>query len=131
MQRFSLSVFVTFIFVGALLVMPGSVQAKYASLIMDANTGQVLHSVNANTRNYPASLTKMMTLYMIFDALERGEITMSTQWKASKRAARQPSSKLGMKRGEKITVRNAIYALMWRPWFLKTLPSQNATLPWP
>ncbi|MBT4890833.1 MAG: D-alanyl-D-alanine carboxypeptidase [Rhodospirillales bacterium] len=103
---------VIILFFGVVLLLPGLAQAKYASLIMDADTGRVLHSVNADTRNYPASLTKMMTLYMIFDALERGKITMNTKWKASKRAVRQPASKLGMKRGEIITVRNAIYALI-------------------
>ncbi|MGY9003187.1 MAG: D-alanyl-D-alanine carboxypeptidase, partial [Rhodospirillales bacterium] len=54
-----------------------SVQAKYASFVMDAETGRVLYQKNADTRNYPASLTKMMTLYMLFDALERGTMTMN------------------------------------------------------
>jgi D-alanyl-D-alanine carboxypeptidase len=79
---------------------------------MDADTGRVLHSVNADTRNYPASLTKMMTLYMIFSALDRHEITMDTKWKVSRRAARQPSSKLGLRRGTKISVRDVISALI-------------------
>ena len=94
------------------MLLPIQAQAKYASLIMDANTGRVLHSVNADTRNYPASLTKMMTLYMIFEALEQGKISMKTKWKTSKRAARQPASKLGLKPGEKITVRDAIFTLI-------------------
>ena len=62
------------IFLAAILifasVIPG--QAKYASLVMDAESGRVLYEKNADTRNFPASLTKMMTLYMVFDALERG-----------------------------------------------------------
>ena len=87
-------------------------QAKYASLVLDADTGQVLHSVNADTRNYPASLTKMMTLYLVFEALERGEITMKTQWKASARVARQPASRLGLARGAKIRVSDAVLALI-------------------
>ncbi|MDH5750133.1 MAG: D-alanyl-D-alanine carboxypeptidase, partial [Rhodospirillales bacterium] len=86
--------------------------AKYAALIMDAETGRVLHQVNADTRNYPASLTKMMTLYLVFEALDQGRITYDTRWKVSARAARQPSSKLGLKRGETITVKNAILALV-------------------
>lgn len=89
-----------------------SAEAKYASLIIEADTGRVLHSVNADTRNYPASLTKMMTLYMVFDALERGEIKLSTKWKASANVARQPASRLGLRRGEKITVKNAVLALI-------------------
>jgi len=87
-------------------------QAKYASLVIDANTGQVLHSVNADTRNYPASLTKMMTLYMVFEALKQGKVTMDTRWKASARAARQPASRLGLRRGEEISVHDAVYALI-------------------
>jgi len=86
--------------------------AKYASLIMDAETGRVLHSVNADTRNYPASLTKMMTLYLVFDALETKKWTWKTQLKVSRRAAAQPPSKLGLRRGDKITVRQAVMALV-------------------
>lgn len=86
--------------------------AKYASLVLDAETGKVLHSVNADTRNYPASLTKMMTIYMVFDALERGDITPETKWKASARAVRQPASKLGMKKGQSVTVRDAVMLLI-------------------
>src|SRR3546814_1831841 len=51
-------------------------EARYASIVVDADTGQVLHAVNADTRNYPASLTKMMTLYLVFEALEKGTITL-------------------------------------------------------
>ncbi|NQV44399.1 MAG: D-alanyl-D-alanine carboxypeptidase [Rhodospirillales bacterium] len=99
-------------FVLGLLVLPQSALAKYASLVMDASTGRVLHSVNADTRNYPASLTKMMTLYMIFEALNRGVINEQTEWTASKRVARQPASKLGLKKGETLSVRDSILALV-------------------
>jgi len=95
-----------------LLTLSAPAQAKYASLVIDADTGQVLHSVNADTRNYPASLTKMMTLYMVFEALRQGRITMDTKWTASNRVARQPASRLGLRRGETIAVRDAIYALI-------------------
>ncbi len=100
------------VFVFALFAMPQPALAKYASLVMDANTGRILHAVNADTRNYPASLTKMMTLYMIFGALERGEIKYQTKWKISARVARQPASKLGLKRGQTLSVRDAILALV-------------------
>ncbi|MEQ8664244.1 MAG: D-alanyl-D-alanine carboxypeptidase [Rhodospirillales bacterium] len=93
-------------------VFSSAAQAKYASLVLDADTGQVLHSVNADTRNYPASLTKMMTLYLVFEALERGDIAMNTAWTASARVAGQPASRLGLARGEKITVRDAVLALI-------------------
>ena len=84
--------------VAVLLAPIQSAHAKYASLVLDAETGKVLHAVNADTRNYPASLTKMMTIYMVFDALKRGEITPDSKWTPSARAIRQPASKLGMKR---------------------------------
>ena len=96
----------------ALIAPVQSAQAKYASLILDAETGKVLHSVNADTRNYPASLTKMMTIYMVFAALERHEIMPDTKWKASARAVRQPASKLGMKKGQTLTVRDAVMLLI-------------------
>lgn len=99
-------------FVMGVFALPQPTFAKYASLVMDANTGRVLHSVNADTRNYPASLTKMMTLYMIFDALDRKEISFKSKWKASARVARQPASKLGLGRGQMLTVRDAILALV-------------------
>ena len=86
--------------------------AKYASVIMDAETGRVVHAVNANTRNYPASLTKMMTLYMVFEALEKGRLSMDQRLKVSARSARQPSSKLGLRRGQTITVKQAILAMV-------------------
>ena len=86
-------------------------EAGYASIILDADTGEVLRSRNADTRNYPASLTKMMTLYMLFDELDSGRMNLKTKLKVSKRAAGQPASKLGLKRGEKITAHQAIMAL--------------------
>jgi len=107
-RRFALA----FLAISLLMSLPSIAEAKYASLIIEADTGRVLHSVNADTRNYPASLTKMMTLYMVFEALERGEITMSTKWTASARVARQPASRLGLYKGEKITVKEAILALI-------------------
>ncbi len=90
-------------------VKPG--EAGYASIVLDADTGEVLRSRNADTRNYPASLTKMMTLYMLFEELDSERMNLSTKLKISKRAAGQPASKLGLKRGEIITVHQAIMAL--------------------
>ncbi len=87
-------------------------EAKYASLIMDAETGRILSQTNADTRNYPASLTKMMTLYLVFEALEDGSIKADDRMVTSARAARQPSSKLGLRRGETISVHNAVLALI-------------------
>lgn len=86
--------------------------AKYASIIVDADTGVVLHKVNADTRNYPASLTKMMTLYMTFEALGDRRFTLDRKLRVSKRAGGQAPSKLGLKKGGTITVRDAILALV-------------------
>ena len=87
-------------------------QAKYASLVMNANTGEVLHEINADTRNYPASLTKMMTVYLIFEALDTQLWTLQTPLRVSARAAQQPSSRLGLNRGDRIRVEDAILALV-------------------
>jgi len=86
--------------------------AKYAAIIIDADSGEILHEVNADTKNYPASLTKMMTLYMTFEALDNGSLKLSEKMVVSRRASGQAPSKLGLKRGETILVRDAILALV-------------------
>ncbi len=85
--------------------------ARYAAIVIDADTGRVLHSRNADTPNFPASLTKMMTLYMTFEALEQGRLTLNQRLRVSKRAAGQPASKLGLKERDTITVEDAIRAM--------------------
>ncbi len=96
----------------ALLVLPSAASARYASIVIDASTGDVLYEVNADTRNYPASLTKMMTLYLAFEALETGRIQRSQKLMVSRHAARMPASKLGLRRGGTITLEHAILALV-------------------
>ena len=91
---------------------PEPAQAGYASIVVNADSGRILHATNADTRNYPASLTKMMTLFMMFEALDVGKWTLNTKLKISARAARQPASRLGLKRGQMITVKDAILALV-------------------
>ncbi|NQV48364.1 MAG: D-alanyl-D-alanine carboxypeptidase [Rhodospirillaceae bacterium] len=103
--------FVAVLFTAALLTAPAA-EAKYASFVIDIETGEVLHETNPDTRNYPASLTKMMTLYMIFDALEHRRLSLDTRITFSARAARQPSSKLGIRKGGSLTVGKAIEALI-------------------
>lgn len=93
------------------LFAPGQAEARYASIVVDAETGQVLHGANQDTRNYPASLTKMMTLYLAFEALENGTLTLDKPLKVSRRAAGMPPSKLGLRAGETIKVREVILAL--------------------
>jgi D-alanyl-D-alanine carboxypeptidase len=84
----------------------------YASIVVDANTGEVLHAVNADTRTYPASTTKIMTLYLLFEALERGKVRMDTPLRVSERAAAQAPSKLGVEAGRTVSVRDAMLALV-------------------
>ena len=90
----------------------GQAEARYASIVVDAETGKVLYARNPDTRRYPASLTKIMTLYMVFSALEEKRITMDTKFKVSHRAAGQAPSKLGLKAGSTIKVRDAVLALV-------------------
>ncbi len=101
------------LFATAFLFLPPSAAiAKYASIVIDADSGAVLHEANADTPNYPASLAKMMTLYMIFEALEDGDLRLDQKITVSRRAARQPSSKLGLRRGDKISVNEIILSLV-------------------
>lgn len=87
---------------------------RYAAIVIDANNGKVLFSRNGDDRRYPASLTKMMTLYMLFDALESGRATLSTPMKVSAYAAARPPSKLGLKPGSTISVEEGIMGLVTR-----------------
>jgi len=93
----------------ALLAAPGRA-APYAAMVMDARTGEVLHSRNADTRLHPASLTKMMTLYIAFEAVRNGEITMDTPVRISRNAAAEPPSKLGLRAGQKLALRYLVRA---------------------
>jgi D-alanyl-D-alanine carboxypeptidase len=84
--------------------------APYAAIVQDARTGEVLYTENANTRLHPASLTKMMTLYIAFEDIERGKLSLDTMVTVSKNAASQPPSRLGLKAGQKIAMRYLIRA---------------------
>ncbi len=84
--------------------------APYAALVMDARTGEVLHAVNADARLHPASLTKMMTLYIAFEAIRRGEISLDSQVVISAKAASEPPSKLGLRAGQRVQLRYLIRA---------------------
>jgi D-alanyl-D-alanine carboxypeptidase len=87
-------------------------EAGYAAIVVDQATGEVLYERNADDQNYPASLTKMMTLYMVFSAMESGRLQLDTRLRVSANATKQPPSKLGFEAGETITVENAIRALV-------------------
>ena len=86
--------------------------SKYAGIVVDAKTGRTLYASDAESIRYPASLTKMMTLYIIFESLQSGRITKSTRIPVSAYAAARPPSKLGLKPGQTISVEDAIYALV-------------------
>lgn len=85
---------------------------KYASIVMDAATGVIISERHANKRLYPASLTKMMTLYLTFEAIRHGRINKNTRFTVSNHAAEQVPSKLGLKPGSSIRVEDAIKALV-------------------
>lgn len=90
------------------------VSARYAAIVIDADTGRVIHETEAAQRWYPASLTKVMTLYMTFAALESGRLGLQDVLTVSRHASLQPSSKLGLRNGQSISVEHAIMAVTTR-----------------
>ncbi|MGB0921759.1 MAG: D-alanyl-D-alanine carboxypeptidase family protein [Alphaproteobacteria bacterium] len=109
---------ITALLLGLMLVLANASQAaaatKYASIVIDAKTGEVIHNRHSLAKRYPASLTKMMTLYMTFEALAEGKLSIDQQLTTSRRAAGQPASKLHLRRGQRISVEQAILALVTR-----------------
>lgn len=93
---------------------PARVDAKPASaaIIVDADSGAILYESNAKTRTYPASLTKMMTLYLLFEAVEAKQFKLDDLLAVSAHAAKQPATDLGLTKGQQITVEKAILALV-------------------
>ncbi|SET56724.1 D-alanyl-D-alanine carboxypeptidase [Paracoccus homiensis] len=94
----------------AALVPAGSWAAPFAAYVIDARTGQPIYKQNESTRLHPASLTKMMTLYMAFTAVERGQVRLDSKFKISSNAAAEPPSKLGLKAGQSIELRYLLRA---------------------
>ncbi|MBP2294068.1 D-alanyl-D-alanine carboxypeptidase family protein [Azospirillum rugosum] len=86
--------------------------AKYAAIVVDARTGEVLHEENADTITHPASLTKMMTLYLTFDALDEGRLTLDQALPVSAWAEAQSPTKLGLRAGQSLRVEQAILGLV-------------------
>lgn len=83
---------------------------RYAAIVVDAESGEVLFARHADSRRYPASITKVMTLYLAFEALAEGRIKPDDIITVSPRAASQPPSKLGLAAGQTITVDDAMHA---------------------
>lgn len=96
----------------AALTAPAVGQERYAAFVADMDSGEVLHAVRDTAPRHPASLTKMMTLYMLFEALDRGELTLESPLAVSAEAASRPASKLGVRAGTTISVEDAIRALV-------------------
>jgi D-alanyl-D-alanine carboxypeptidase len=94
----------------ALLPAGQALAAPFAAIVMDARSGEVLYEKNADTRLHPASLTKMMTLYVVFQEIEAGRLHLDDKVTVTKHAAAQPPSRLGLKAGQKIAVRYLIRA---------------------
>jgi D-alanyl-D-alanine carboxypeptidase len=86
----------------------------YTSIVIDAETGAVIDESSADSAHYPASLTKMMTLYLLFEALDKGRIHLDTLLPVSENAADQSPTKLGLSPGETIAVRDVILGLVTR-----------------
>ena len=89
-----------------------SYSPPFASIVVDGNTGDVLHASNADALRHPASLTKIMTLYLLFERLDAGKIKLDTLLKVSEHAAEQAPTKLGLKPGQTIAVEDAIKAVV-------------------
>jgi D-alanyl-D-alanine carboxypeptidase len=103
-------------FVAALLTISSDrgEAAPYADIVVDANSGNVLHSTNPDARRHPASLTKIMTLYLLFEQLEAGKLKLDSQMKVSAEAAGQDPTKLGLKVGGTLQVEDAIKGIITR-----------------
>ncbi|MQB28772.1 D-alanyl-D-alanine carboxypeptidase [Agrobacterium tumefaciens] len=101
-------------FITATSVQTAKADPKYAGIVIDAKTGKVLYGEDPDGLRYPASLTKMMTLYLTFEALNTGRISLDSKVPVSANAAKEPPSKLGVRAGGSITVEQAILALVTR-----------------
>jgi D-alanyl-D-alanine carboxypeptidase len=88
--------------------------SKYSSLVVDSSSGRVLSEANADVLRHPASLTKMMTLYMLFEAIKSGDLDLSDRLTISYFAASRPPTRLGVIAGGSITIEEAILALITR-----------------
>ncbi len=113
-RKFNICTGLKYIFAACLLscALVSGAHASVSSIIIDAETGDVLSSSNADSLRYPASLTKLMTLYITFNALDKGLIKFEDKLPVSCNAANRSPSKLGLKKGETITVRDAVLALI-------------------
>jgi len=89
-----------------------SYNPRFASIVVDANSGETLSSTNPDSLRHPASLTKMMTLYLLFERLDSGKMTLDTEMPVSAHAAAQDPTKLGLRPGQTIRAEDAIKGLV-------------------
>jgi D-alanyl-D-alanine carboxypeptidase len=89
-----------------------SYEPPYAAIVVDANSGRILHASNPDSERHPASITKIMTLYLLFEQLETGKLRLDSELEVSAHAASQAPSKLGLRPGQTITVEDAIKAVV-------------------
>jgi len=101
----------TLVLGAAIPALPAAAE-KYASIVIDSRTDTVLHARHADAPRHPASLTKVMTLYMLFDEIEAGRVSLTDAMPVSATAARQPPSRLGLRAGQTLSVEAAIEALV-------------------
>lgn len=93
---------------------PSEGRAGYASIVIDADSHEILYAKNADVHNYPASLTKVMTLYLVFEGLKKGDLKLETRMRVSAYAAGQPQTNINLQPGDTLTVKEAILALVTR-----------------
>jgi D-alanyl-D-alanine carboxypeptidase len=99
-------------FSALILCAPMARAAVHASIVVDADSGKVIEARNAGARTYPASLTKLMTLFLVFGEVRSGSLTFGSQLKVSRHAAAQAATHLGLRPGEIISVKQAILAIV-------------------
>ena len=93
---------------------PVEADAAFSAIVVDANSGRELYGVNENGLRHPASITKVMTLYLLFEQLDKGALTLQSQIPISEHAAAQAPSKLGISAGDSLSVDEAIKAVVTR-----------------
>lgn len=100
--------------IAAIAMTPRAEAREYSALVVEPESGRVLYEKFANELRHPASVTKMMTLYLVFEALERGDITLNTPFNVSRNAVLRPPSRLGLAPGDTLSVEDAILGLVTR-----------------
>ena len=99
---------------------PAQLEPRYADIVVDANNGAVLHATNADALRHPASLTKVMTLYLLFERLEAGKLTLDSELDVSAHAAVQAPTKLGLRSAAQLAHFALSHGIAPAPLFMRT-----------